>query len=98
MEETKNLCAHIPISLHKRVRAEQELSGLSLSEYVTKLITEYYERTGEKAMTETRTMAIQISEELFVRLKEHLKTTGMSQKQFIIMLIERALDEATEQN
>lgn len=49
-------------------------------------------------MAETKTMAIQISEELFGRLKEHLKTTGMSQKQFIIMLIERALDEAAEQS
>lgn len=98
MEETKNLCAHIPISLHERVRAEQEMSGMCLSEYVTKLITEYYERTGEKTMADTRTMAIQISEELFGRLKEHLKTTGISQKQFIIMLIEKALDEDAEQS
>lgn len=44
MENTKNLCAQIPESLHARVRAEQEQSGQTLSQYVTALITEYYDR------------------------------------------------------
>lgn len=46
MEEikTKNLCAHIPVTLHDRVREEQQRSGMTLNEYMTRLITEYYER------------------------------------------------------
>lgn len=41
----------------------------------------------------TRTLAFQVSEELFGRIKEHLKKTGLSQKDFIIGLIEQALEE-----
>ena len=44
----------------------------------------------------TRTLAFQVSEELFMRIKEHLKKTGQSQKDFVIGLIEKALDEAME--
>ena len=42
MEATRNLCAQIPISLHDKVREEKEALGLSLNEYVTKLLKEYY--------------------------------------------------------
>ena len=42
----------------------------------------------------TRTLAFQVSEELFTRIKEHLKKTGQSQKDFVITLIEQALQDA----
>ena len=42
-EEKRNLCAQIPISLHSRVRQEQEASGQTLSEYMTQLITEFFQ-------------------------------------------------------
>ena len=41
-----------------------------------------------------RTLALQISEELFMRLKGYLAKEGVSQKQFIIGLIEEALNDA----
>ena len=45
-------------------------------------------------MTEgTRTLALQIPEELYQRLKDHLRRTGLTQKQFIISLVEEALRE-----
>ena len=47
MEQTRNLCAQVPVSLHMRVREEQEKSGQSLSAYITQLLTDYYEK-GEK--------------------------------------------------
>ena len=34
----------------------------------------------------TRTLAFQVSEELLMRIKDHLKKTGMSQKDFVIRL------------
>lgn len=94
MESTKNLCAQVPISLHEKIRAEQEQSGQTLSQYITQIITEYYERGTMKNMSDSRTMAIQISDELFERLKVYLKASGISQKQFLTELIEKALDEA----
>ena len=34
-EDTRNLCAQIPATLHIRVRQEQEAAGKTLSEYMT---------------------------------------------------------------
>lgn len=43
-----------------------------------------------------RTMAIQLPEELFERLKAYLKKNNLKQKQFIIGLIEDALGQDEE--
>ena len=95
MVDKKNLCAMIPADLHARVRREQEQSGKTLSEFVEQLITDYYKmKEGTKMTGDMRTMAIQLPEELFERLKAYLKSSGLSQKKFIIQLIEEALDKA----
>lgn len=64
MKETKSLCAKIPIELHNRVRISQEESRLTLNQYVEKLLIEYYQMKEGKSMPQTRTLALQISEEL----------------------------------
>ena len=97
MADKKNLCAMIPADLHARVRQEQERSGQTLSEYVEQLIQNYYDMKENKKMTgDMRTMAIQLPEELFERLKAYLKKNNLTQKQFIIGLIEDALEEDEE--
>ena len=97
MADKKNLCAQIDTALHARVRQEQEQSGKTLSEYVEQLITDYYNMKENTKMTgDTRTLATQIPEELFERLKAYLKKNGLKQKQFIIGLIEDALEQDEE--
>ena len=94
MADKKNLCAQIDTALHARVRLEQEHSGKTLSEFVEQLITDYYKmKEGTKMTGDMRTMAIQLPEELFERLKAYLKKNNLKQKQFIIGLIEDALEE-----
>ena len=94
MADKKNLCAQIDAALHARVRQEQERSGKTLSEFVEQLITDYYKMKENSKMTgDMRTMAIQLPEELFERLKAYLKRNNLKQKQFIIGLIEDALEE-----
>lgn len=94
MADKKNLCAQIDTALHARVRLEQERSGKTLSEFVEQLITDYYKmKEGTKMTGDTRTLATQIPEELFERLKAYLKKNGLKQRQFIIGLIEDALEE-----
>ena len=101
-EQTKNLCAQIPLALHTRVREEQEKAGLPLSAYITQLLTQYYENDREenKNMNDMKTMAFQIPADLFERLKRHLdresERTGkkVTQKEFVLNLIRQALDEA----
>lgn len=91
MENRKNLCAMIPAGLHAKVREEQEKMELKLNEYVEMIIKEHFEK-GDKIMANgTRTLAFQVSEELFNQIKAHLKRTGLSQKDFVIGLIEQAI-------
>ena len=97
MADKKNLCAQIDTALHARVRQEQEASGKTLSEYVEQLIQNYYNMKENTKMTgDMRTMAIQLPEELFERLKAYLKKNNLKQKQFIIGLIEDALEQDEE--
>ena len=100
-ENKRNLCAMIPVELHERVRAAQEQAGVTLSVYITELLTNYYDKGGKEKMSNgIRTMAFQMPEEMFERLKAHLDResarTGkkVSQKEFVLDLIRRALDEA----
>ena len=99
-ENQKNLCAMIPAELHSRVRTAQEQAGMTLSAYITELLTNYYEGGTEKMEKGMRTMAFQMPEEMFQRLKKLLEQesvrTGkkVSQKEFVLGLIQRALDEA----
>ena len=98
MADKKNLCAQIDTALHARVRQEQEQSGQTLSEFVEQLITDYYKMKENTKMTgDMRTMAIQLPEELFERLKAYLKRNNLKQKQFIIGLIEDALEQDEEE-
>ncbi len=93
MEKRKNLCAMIPETLYTQECSEKEQLELTLSQYVERILKEHFE--GGKAMANgTRTLAFQVSEELFTRIKEHLKKTGQSQKDFVITLIEQALQDA----
>ena len=96
-EKTKNLCAHIPESLHNRVREEQQRSGMTLNAYMTLLITEYYERKEGAAMedTNTRTLALQIPADLFDTLDRYLAEHKLTKKEFITGLIRDALEKAS---
>ena len=104
MEQKKNLCAQIPLSLHTQVSEAREAAGQTTSEYITNLLIEYYnlkKNGGTTTMSgNTRTMAFQIPEELFQRIKIHLERetqrTGrkLTQREFVLGLIEEALNEA----
>ena len=43
-------------------------------------------------MANTRTVAFQVPEEMFQRIKDYLQRNNMTQKQFLLGLIERELD------
>ena len=98
MGDTKNLCAQIPLTLHDRVCTEKDQAGLTTAQYITNLLTEYYqmkENGGNMNMANngSRTMAFQIPEELFQRIKEHLDREN-TQREFVLGLIEEALTAA----
>lgn len=94
-DNMKNLCAPIPVGLHAQLRQRQEASGQTLSQYMTWLITTFYEREEEKivAKENQRTVAFQVPEELFGQFKSWLKRKGVKQNAFFLDCIRRALEE-----
>ena len=92
-ENIKNLCAPIPAELHAQLRQRQEESGQTLSQYMTWLITKFYESEGKTTMKENqRTVAFQVSTELFEQFKEYLKRQGVKQNAFFLSCIQQALE------
>ena len=92
MENRKNLCAMIPEALYEKVGKEKGRLEMTLNQYVEMVLKEHFE--GGKIMANgTRTLAFQVSEEFFQRLKKYLKKTGQSQKEFVIGLIEDVLSQ-----
>ena len=59
-----------------------------------RLLKDHFEKGEREMESGMRTLAFQVSEELFQRVKVHLKKTGQSQKDFVIGLIEEAIQTA----
>ena len=90
----KNICGKIPVELHEKLKLEVEELGISIPKYLEMVIEEHMTRKGEKTnMADLRTVAVQVTEDLFSRLKAVLAKNGMKQKDFLIGLIEEALEK-----
>ena len=95
MAEMKNICGKIPVELHEKVRAEIEEKDTSTQIFIRQVIEEHFNRLedkGEESM-EKRTLAVQVTEELFQRVKWAVTKEGIKQKDFIIRIIEKAVEE-----
>ena len=63
MPERKSLCAQLPIALYNQVTEAREALGMTTNEYVTRLITEYFQlkkNGGTIIMASNRTMLKEI--------------------------------------
>lgn len=95
MEETRGITVKVAADLHSKVKSEQELMEITMSQYITMVLDEHFDKKGGRSMDGTRTLAFQVDEELFQRVKAHLaRNPGLKQKDFVISLIEAALNEA----
>ena len=91
-EKRKNLCARIPESMHQKVREKQAQAGLTLNDYMTWLIQEFYDMEGKRMSAGKKTVAFQVDEELFDRFKAYLKEQGITQAAFFIGCMEKVLE------
>ena len=100
--ETKGVTCKIPLDLHNRITEEIKQNESTMSKFIEQIILEHYAK-GVTTMGKTRTMAFQVSEELFQQIKEYLARyeqtyhRKLTQKEFVIGLIEQALEEADEE-
>ena len=96
----KGITSKIPLDLHERISEEMRESGRTVSQYMEMIIREHLE--GGSSMSKTRTMAFQVSEELFQKIKEYLARyeeiyhRKLTQRDFVLGLIESALEEAED--
>lgn len=100
--ETKGVTCKIPLDLHNRITEEIRQNDSTMSKFIEQIILEHYTK-GATTMGKTRTLAFQVSEELFQQIKNYLARyeqtyhRKLSQKEFVIGLIEQALQEADEE-
>ena len=90
--ETKNICGKIPVELHEKVREELEGTEMTIPQFLQKVIEEHFMKKGVEKM-EAKTLAVQVSEELFNRLKERVEKEKrqrrgrFTQKDYLIEII-----------
>lgn len=94
---------HIPgigSKLQAEIDAYLEEHGMAMDEFMAIAARdELQPKPSEvevKSVGNTRTMAFQVPEELFQRIKDYLKRNGMTQRAFVIGLIEEELDRDEE--
>ena len=92
----KGITVKVDAALHAEVSAFIREHGMTMSEFVASALdNELHPKISEKEgdnMANTRTVAFQVPEELFQRIKDYLNRNHMTQKQFLLGLIERELD------
>ena len=97
--ELKGITCKIPLDLHNQISEEIREMGSTMSQFIEMIIREHYEKGEKKMMEKGRALAFQVCEELFQKVKEYLawyeKTyhRRLTQKEFVIGLIEEALEE-----
>ena len=94
--EKKGITVKIDAGLHAEVRQYLESHGMTMAEFVTQALQdELHPKINmqeEKNMGNMRTIAFQVPEELFQRIKDYLQNNNMTQKEFMLGLIENELN------
>ncbi len=94
--EKKGITVKVDAGLHAEVRQYIEAHGMTMAEFVSMALdNELHPKiraSEEKNMENMRTMAFQVPEETFQRIKEYLQRHHMTQKQFVLGLIEAELN------
>ena len=94
--EKKGVTVKIDAELHAEVRQYIEDHEMTMAEFVTlALQDELHPKLNiqeGKTMGNMRTMAFQVPEELFQKIKDYLQRNNMTQKQFVIGLIENEIE------
>lgn len=91
-EEKKGITVKIDADLHAEIRQFIEQNGMTMADFVSQaLYNELHPKIQPqevKNMGPTRTMAFQMPEDMFQRLKDYLHRHGITQKEFVLGLVE----------
>ena len=99
--EKKGVTVKIDAELHAEVKRYIEEHGMTMGDFVAlALQDELHPKNNiqeDKNMGNMRTMAFQVPEELFQKIKDYLQRNNMTQKQFVIGLIENEIERDLRQ-
>ena len=92
--EKKGITVKVDAELHAEVRQYLEENGLTMAEFVAKSLRDelHPKFAEEKSMENMRTLAFQVPEELFRKIKDYLQRNNLTQKEFVIGLIENEIE------
>ena len=95
-DEKKGITVKIDAELHAEIRQFIEANGMTMAEFVSQaLYNELHPKIQPmevKNMGPMRTMAFQMPEDMFQRLKDYLHRHNMTQKEFVLDLVEAELN------
>lgn len=98
----KGITVKVDAALHAEISEYLQNHGMTMTEFVTlALQDELHPKIDEKEgknMEKMRTLAFQVPEDLFQRIKDYLHRNNMTQKDFVIGLIEQELDRDLAEN
>ena len=99
--EKKGITVRIDAELHAEVRQYLEKHEMTMAEFVTLALQDElhpkFNIQEEKNMSNMRTLAFQVPEELFKKIKDYLQRNNMTQKEFVIGLIENEIERDLSQ-
>ena len=94
--EKKGITVKIDAELHAEVRQYLEQHSMTMADFVTMALQDELhpkiEQKEEKSMEKMRTLAFQVPEDLFQKIKDYLHRNNMTQRQFVIGLIENEIE------
>ena len=98
MPEMKGVTVKIPADLHAEVKAYIEAHNMTMGEFIAQAVdNELHPKIQitqeDKNMERMRTLAFQVPDSLFQRVKAYLERNHLTQKQFVIGLIEAELEQ-----
>ena len=98
MPDMKGITVKIPADLHAEVKAYLEAHGMTMGEFIAQAVdNELHPKIQmtqeDKNMERMRTLAFQVPDSLFQRVKAYLERNHLTQKQFVIGLIEAELEQ-----
>ena len=95
-DEKKGITVKIDAGLHAEVRQFLESHGMTMAEFVAQALRDELHppisAKEDKYMGNTRTIAFQVPEELFQKIKDYLQRNNMTQKEFMLGLIENEIE------
>ncbi len=94
-DEKKGVTVKIDTDLHAEVKRYIEEHEMTMGDFVAlALQDELHPKLNmeDKNMGNMRTLAFQVPEELFQKIKDYLQRNNMTQKQFVIGLIENEIE------